>query len=240
MPRLRVLEGPMGGTVFELEPEGNKLGRDRANHAVLADPSVAPRHARLWCQDGAWMLEPVSSQAYTFVNDRPVAPGTTARVAVGDTLWLGDVALAFEETPGAPDDGAETLAEATAALEAAERALAQQSAEIALLQNRLGRAEEGCRMRDDYLRQRDEKIKALQKDLTRAIDQVSRQLIEAEVERIRRQIEAEARKSIEAAQRRMLEMESRYVGVQAQLEASERRQRELEDQVHALEARLGM
>jgi sigma-B regulation protein RsbU (phosphoserine phosphatase) len=82
------------------------VGRTEAADVALADASVSRRHARLFWQDGRWLVEDLGSRNGTFLNSKPIkgplplTPGD--RIRIGDTTLhiasIGDLQAA----PGEP------------------------------------------------------------------------------------------------------------------------------------------
>lgn len=84
--RLVVLEGPLQGTVVNLNATPLELGRAQDADLVLEDDYVSGRHARLFPQGSRWFLEDLGSTNGTFVGGSPlsrtvaVEPGTPVRI----------------------------------------------------------------------------------------------------------------------------------------------------------------
>lgn len=69
-------------------PMGSRitLGRDKANHIVLEDPSISRIHAAFKAQGDAAFVEPLSSTLGVAVNGSLVAE--PRRLATGDVITL--------------------------------------------------------------------------------------------------------------------------------------------------------
>ena len=84
---------------------GGNIGRSAENTLVLDDPSryISRVHARVFVQDGAFMLEDLGSNA-SVVNDKPVGKGVQVALAHGDRVLLGDYLLqaVVETAPATP------------------------------------------------------------------------------------------------------------------------------------------
>ncbi len=87
LPRqLEVTEGPLSGTVIDLQGAPLMLGRAQEADLVLEDDYVSGRHARLFPQGSRWFLEDLGSTNGTYVSgsqlSRTVAvePGTPIRI----------------------------------------------------------------------------------------------------------------------------------------------------------------
>ncbi len=70
--RLKLVYPGDGGAFAEgdIVPIGNKLtiGRNRQNQMVLPSPSVSNFHAKIYFEDGRYMLEDLNSTNGTFIN----------------------------------------------------------------------------------------------------------------------------------------------------------------------------
>ena len=84
---------------------GGNIGRSPENALVLDDPGkyISRVHARVFVQDGAFVLEDLGSNP-SVVNDRPLGKGQQVALAQGDRVLVGDYLLQalVESTPAAP------------------------------------------------------------------------------------------------------------------------------------------
>ncbi len=72
------------------------IGRAVTSDIVLADPSVATKHARIISPDAAtYLLEDLGGEAGTTVNGRALPPGRRLPLADGDVLRLGSAEMRF-------------------------------------------------------------------------------------------------------------------------------------------------
>ena len=87
--------GPKPGQVFELTLGEYSIGRDVNNTIVINDAEVSRKHARLYSQAGAYVIEDLGSTNGTFVNgQRLIGPHALRH---GEMISMGDnVSLAFE------------------------------------------------------------------------------------------------------------------------------------------------
>jgi pilus assembly protein CpaF len=69
------------------------IGRAAGNDVVLASPTISSKHARLWCEDGTWLIADQKSTNGTLVNG--VLIEAPAHLKDGDELALGDFRLQF-------------------------------------------------------------------------------------------------------------------------------------------------
>ncbi|MBL4847387.1 MAG: AAA family ATPase [Planctomycetes bacterium] len=93
MPRLRLLNGPNVGTVYELSG-GEVLGRGSSADVVLADTNVSRKHCRVVKVDPYFFLVDLGSQNGTLVNGAKV---DKALLRHGDVLTTGDTELRYED-----------------------------------------------------------------------------------------------------------------------------------------------
>jgi hypothetical protein len=84
--RLVVTEGPLRGTIVPLGTSSVLIGRAPGCTLVLDDDYSSSRHARIFPQNGQWLVEDLGSTNGTFVADQrveaptPVPTGTPVRV----------------------------------------------------------------------------------------------------------------------------------------------------------------
>ncbi len=85
---------PAGGMPFErtLEGDDQVIGRSPAADLVIPDRSLSRRHARLFRQNGHWLLEDLGSRNGTLVNEQKVEVSRV--VAEGDVITLGASSVA--------------------------------------------------------------------------------------------------------------------------------------------------
>ncbi|MEM1347947.1 MAG: FHA domain-containing protein [Myxococcota bacterium] len=97
----------------ELDPQRLEvtLGRNKQNDVAIKHSSVSRSHARIVFQSGAFVLLDLKSSNGTFVNGQRVE---RARLAHGDEIRAGDVALRFEDQDSVPTNpfGSESLSPA--------------------------------------------------------------------------------------------------------------------------------
>lgn len=84
------------------EPPRIVVGRDTGaphRHITLRSPTVSRRHARIDFDNGNWTITNLSQTNPVIVNDRVLTNGGSARkLADGDRIELGEVALRFRST----------------------------------------------------------------------------------------------------------------------------------------------
>ena len=87
--------GPTPGKTYPLVKSELFIGRDLSNDIVINDPEISRRHARLYIQNGAFVLEDLGSTNGSSVNgQRLVSPYT---LHPGEVITLGErITLVFE------------------------------------------------------------------------------------------------------------------------------------------------
>ncbi|CUU34790.1 MAG: FHA domain-containing protein [Armatimonadetes bacterium] len=89
---VRVLYGAREGKDYPIDRSGAIIGRDElADVPLRGDPTVAPRHAEIQIQGGAYLLVP---HAETRVNGQPVQ--TPVELDDGDQIQIGSFRMVFQ------------------------------------------------------------------------------------------------------------------------------------------------
>ena len=79
------------GQSIELVKDTYSVGRAANSDVVISDPSVSRAHCRLSRTNAGWVVEDLSSQNGTFVNDKRIARATPLRE--GDVVRVGAVGI---------------------------------------------------------------------------------------------------------------------------------------------------
>jgi pSer/pThr/pTyr-binding forkhead associated (FHA) protein len=86
-PRVLVVtEGPLSGVTIDLTDQQITLGRANDATIVLNDDYASSRHARIFPQDGQWIVEDLGSTNGTYLDRQkvtrptPVLPGVPVRI----------------------------------------------------------------------------------------------------------------------------------------------------------------
>ena len=94
MPTLLVIiDGPLAGSSFPLEPSGVTLGRSANNTVVLNDEFVSSHHARVYFNQSvnSWVLEDLGSTNGTMIGhsrvNEPVVLPPRKSVRIGATMF---------------------------------------------------------------------------------------------------------------------------------------------------------
>ena len=99
MAFLKVIQGPQNGRIFELKKSGNEIGRQKAT-LPLTDEMISRQHARIFYQNGRWLIEDLGSANGTFLDGMEVS--RPMPVFSGNQIGCGETTLEFSdsETPG--------------------------------------------------------------------------------------------------------------------------------------------
>jgi pSer/pThr/pTyr-binding forkhead associated (FHA) protein len=89
--RLVVTEGALTGTTIGLTDQQITIGRANDATIVLDDDYASTRHARLFPQDGQWIVEDLGSTNGTYIDRQKVTRPTS--VAVGVPIRIGKTVL---------------------------------------------------------------------------------------------------------------------------------------------------
>jgi Inner membrane component of T3SS, cytoplasmic domain len=89
--QLFVTEGPLAGTSLGLTDQQITIGRADDATLVLADDYASTRHARLFPQDGQWLVEDLGSTNGTYLDRQKVTAPTP--VPIGIPIRIGKTVL---------------------------------------------------------------------------------------------------------------------------------------------------
>jgi hypothetical protein len=89
--RLFVTEGALAGTTLGLTDQQITIGRADDATLVLADDYASTRHARLFPQDGQWLVEDLGSTNGTYLDRQKVTAPTP--VPIGVPIRIGKTVL---------------------------------------------------------------------------------------------------------------------------------------------------
>ena len=91
--QLKVVQGPLKGTLIELKAGLNTLGRDSHNTVRLAGRSVSGRHAAIFFTESMeWRIRDLGSTNGTLLNGSKVKEFA---LRSGDKVFIGDHLLVF-------------------------------------------------------------------------------------------------------------------------------------------------
>lgn len=89
--RVLITQGPLAGTSLGLSDQQITLGRANDATLVLNDDYASSRHARLYPQDGQWIVEDLGSTNGTYLDRQKVTRPTP--VPVGVPIRIGKTVL---------------------------------------------------------------------------------------------------------------------------------------------------
>ena len=90
-------------TVYEIGPDGAVLGRERAKTDIsLRDESVSKRHARIFPDDGAWLLEDLNSSNGTYIDEERITGPVPITKGSVFALAQRKFEVVYIEGPNAP------------------------------------------------------------------------------------------------------------------------------------------
>ena len=88
--RLQVTGGPLSGTTLPLTEQQITIGRSNDATLVLNDDYASSRHARLFPQDGQWIVEDLGSTNGTYLDrqkvTQPIPVPTGVPIRIGKTV----------------------------------------------------------------------------------------------------------------------------------------------------------
>jgi pSer/pThr/pTyr-binding forkhead associated (FHA) protein len=92
VPRqLIVTGGPLSGTIIDLTDQQITMGRANDATLVLNDDYASSRHARIFPQDGQWIVEDLGSTNGTYLDRQKVTRPTP--VPIGVPIQIGKTVL---------------------------------------------------------------------------------------------------------------------------------------------------
>jgi pSer/pThr/pTyr-binding forkhead associated (FHA) protein len=86
-----VTEGPLSGRTIELADQQITFGRANDATLVLNDDYASSRHARIFPQDGQWIVEDLGSTNGTYLDRQKVTRPTP--VPIGVPIRIGKTVL---------------------------------------------------------------------------------------------------------------------------------------------------
>ncbi len=97
MAKLYILDGPMGGQVFEFKGKSVFIGRSSRNDIKFNDLMVSRKHLKIFRTAKAFYIEDLGSTNGTLLNGEPVTPGETYKLSENDTIVIGKSTLQLTE-----------------------------------------------------------------------------------------------------------------------------------------------
>ncbi len=96
LARLTIQNGPTGRRSYLFHQDLTTIGRTSGNDLIIAGRTVSRRHARLWFDNGRWILEDLQSANGTLINN--VRIYQPAVLNDGDVIHFGDEVVVFNTT----------------------------------------------------------------------------------------------------------------------------------------------
>lgn len=98
LARLTIQNGPLGGQSYRFHQVVTTIGRTNGNDLIIQGRTVSRRHARLFFDNGRWLLEDLQSANGTLVNGVRIFQQTALND--GDVINFGDEIVVFNTTYG--------------------------------------------------------------------------------------------------------------------------------------------
>jgi len=93
-PRVLVVtEGPLSGKTIDLTDQQITLGRANDATLVLTDDYASSRHARIFPQDGQWIVEDLGSTNGTYLERQKLTANRPMPVRIGAPIRIGKTVL---------------------------------------------------------------------------------------------------------------------------------------------------
>jgi serine/threonine protein kinase len=96
LARLTIQNGPTGRRSYLFHQDMTTIGRTSGNDLIISGRTVSRRHARLWFDNGRWILEDLQSANGTLINN--VRIFQAAVLNDGDVIHFGDEVVVFNTT----------------------------------------------------------------------------------------------------------------------------------------------
>jgi pSer/pThr/pTyr-binding forkhead associated (FHA) protein len=90
---LIVTEGPLAGRTIDLTDQQITLGRANDATLVLSDDYASSRHARIFPQDGQWIVEDLGSTNGTYLERQKLTANRATPVRIGAPIRIGKTVL---------------------------------------------------------------------------------------------------------------------------------------------------
>ena len=219
MALLRIRNGKQEGVEIDLEIGENLVGRGPDARIYLDDPTVSLKHAVLWAKV-QWFVRDLEADNLTLLNNAEVEPGTDEEVQHGDKLSFGGVEATLDV-----EAAASSIDEAAAALDKAQSTITSMRAEIAGLKMSLKQHEAAVKTRDAALIEAQGALRELARNLDPNM-YLTREQFDAERSKIEAAVQADAKRQIDAMNRRNTELEQKYVKLMTENETLQRKLRE--------------
>lgn len=103
MPRLLVEKGlDRGLELLLVEGQNYVVGRDESVDLIIKDEMASRKHCLVGERKGAWLIKDLGSVNGTKVNGRPLEANKAGKLAIGDTIEIGETLISL--LPSSHDD----------------------------------------------------------------------------------------------------------------------------------------
>jgi pSer/pThr/pTyr-binding forkhead associated (FHA) protein len=90
--------GPDEGKEIQMTTDSIVFGRDSSSSCVIPNERISRQHARVFLQDGRWMLEDLLSKNHTRLNNVKIEPNSPKLLSDGDHIQFAtQVVLRFHD-----------------------------------------------------------------------------------------------------------------------------------------------
>jgi serine/threonine protein kinase len=93
--RLSMQNGQMAGRSYLFHQDVTTIGRTNGNDLIISERTVSRRHARLWFDNGRWLVEDIQSANGTLVNNMRLIPNQPVALNDNDVINFGDEVVVF-------------------------------------------------------------------------------------------------------------------------------------------------
>lgn len=91
---LVVVKGTRVGRMFQLNERGMRIGRDGRCEIMIEDPAVSSEHAKVYKEDGKFVVHDLASANKTFVNGKHIYHQVLEE---NDKVMVGNTVLIFKQ-----------------------------------------------------------------------------------------------------------------------------------------------
>jgi pSer/pThr/pTyr-binding forkhead associated (FHA) protein len=93
--KLVVVEGPLAGTVVQLDGQQVTIGRAPDSTLIVDDDYASSRHARIYAAEGSWVVEDLGSTNGTWIERTRITSPTV--LPVGAPLRVGRTTIQLQK-----------------------------------------------------------------------------------------------------------------------------------------------
>jgi pSer/pThr/pTyr-binding forkhead associated (FHA) protein len=96
MAKIKVLEGPLSGTEFELDKEVIFVGRSPENDVRMRDDAVSRKHLKIFSVKSCYFIEDLKTKNGTMINGEPLDAGFARLITENDRIQLGSTVICLD------------------------------------------------------------------------------------------------------------------------------------------------